>query len=60
MKPVGRTCFLTGLLFPATVIKMEGKYDVVIRDDDLEGTVLYKDRPEFLLFIGMLHKANTN
>lgn len=45
-RPVGYDCFLTGLLlsFPATVIKIEGKYDIVIKDDDLEGTVVHKDR----------------
>lgn len=34
-----------GLLssLPATVIKIEGKYDIVIKDDDLEGTVVHKD-----------------
>lgn len=33
--------FLTDLLsFPATVIKIEGKYDIVIKDDDLEGIVV--------------------
>lgn len=38
-KPAGYDCLLTGLLFPATVIKIEGKYDIVIKDDELEGTV---------------------
>jgi len=31
-------------VFPTTVIKIEGKYDIVIKDDELEGTVMYKDR----------------
>lgn len=36
--------FLTLLLLllwssPETVIKIEGKYDIVVKDDDLEGTV---------------------
>lgn len=26
-------------LFLVTVIKIEGRYDIVIRDDDLEGTM---------------------
>lgn len=26
------------------MIKIEGRYDIVIKDDDLEGTVVYKDR----------------
>lgn len=30
------------LLFYVTVIKIEGKYDIVIRDDELEGTVEYR------------------
>lgn len=35
-------CVLTDLLSPfsATVIKIEGKYDIVIKDDELEGTVV--------------------
>lgn len=36
--PTGHDCFLM-LSFPATVIKIEGKYDIVIKDDELEGTV---------------------
>lgn len=31
------------LSFSATVIKIEGKYDIVIRDDELEGKVVHKD-----------------
>uniref|UniRef100_A0AAX7VVT3 Myomesin 2a n=1 Tax=Astatotilapia calliptera TaxID=8154 RepID=A0AAX7VVT3_ASTCA len=38
--------FLTDLLsFPATVIKIEGKYDIVIKDDDLEGYVTIPGEP---------------
>lgn len=29
--------------FPKPVIKIEGKYDIVIKDDELEGTVVLKD-----------------
>lgn len=37
--------FINGFFipFPKTVIKIEGKYDILIKDDELEGTVVYKD-----------------
>lgn len=40
---------LTGPLSssPKTVIKIEGKYDIVIKDDELEGTVVYTNQPWF-------------
>lgn len=49
----GRQCLLTylSLSFPATVIKIEGRYDIVIRDDELEGTVSNTEK-----FFWSLHK----
>lgn len=41
------------LLFPATVVKIEGRYDVVIRDYEVEGTVPHRGQ-----FLPSLHKTN--
>lgn len=43
------------LSFHATVIKIEGRYDIVIRDDELEGTVSNTDK-----FLWSLHKQTNS
>lgn len=55
-RTAGSQRFLTDLLsFSVTVIKIEGKYDIVIKDDDLEGIVVTHSSG-FTVFVSPIFK----